>query len=92
MWNKEAIAIGIVSRKFKNGTAGEESGGAMDALTFFWQLGLTLSLFGLAAGAAVTFLAEEPYFGRHQDRPTAPCSRPEAHAPKNHRLLLEAEW
>ena len=64
----------------------------MDALTFFWQLGQTLSLLGLAAGGVLTFLADQPYFGRHRDRPRAPFSRPEAHAPTNHRLLLEAEW
>jgi len=64
----------------------------MDASTFFWQLGQTLSLFGLAAGAVLTFMADEPYFGRNADRPSAPHPRPEAHGPMNHRLLLEAEW
>lgn len=64
----------------------------MEAITFFWHLGQTLSLFGLAFGAVLTFLAEEPFYGRHEDRPSAPFSRPEAHAPMNHRLLLEAEW
>ncbi len=64
----------------------------MDALKLFWKLGQTLSLFGPVAGAVFTFLADEPYFGHHQDRPRAPYSRPEAHAPMNHRLLLEAEW
>ena len=92
MWNTEAIAIGIASRKFKNGTAGKESGSSMDALTIVWQLGQSLSLFGLAAGAVLAFLTDEPYYGRHKNRPNRPCPRPEAHAPMNHRLLLEAEW
>ena len=42
----------------------EESGRATDAL-FYWFLGQTLSLFGLAAGAVPIFLANEPYFGPH---------------------------
>jgi len=42
----------------------------MDALTFFWLLGQALSLFGLAAGAVLVFLADEPFYGRPVDRPS----------------------
>ena len=46
----------------------------MDALTIVWQLGQSLSLFGLAAGAALAFLGDEPYFGQ-EDHPSAPYLR-----------------
>ena len=58
----------------KNGTPGKESGGSMDALTIVWQLGQSLSLFGLAAGAVLVFLSDEPYFGQ-EDHPSPPYLR-----------------
>lgn len=48
----------------------------MNALTFSVLFGQTLSFIGLAAGAALTFLADKPYFGHYEDRPNAPCLRP----------------
>ena len=62
---------------------------AMEAPTFLWQFGQTLSLFGL--GALPTLMADDPYFGRDTDRPSAPFANRGAHAPMNHRLLLEAK-
>ena len=59
----------------------------MDSLTIVWQLGQSLSLFGLAAGAVLAFLTDEPYYGRHKNRPNRHVKNTQTAYPRASRRL-----
>lgn len=64
----------------------------MDVLSFLWLAGEAAALTGLLAGACLSIIAREPFFGWYTERAANHVGDPEAHKPFNHRLLLEAEW